>query len=99
MKKLILAIVGLLLVSGAAWCASQYNAIGSVQMTTSTVNGQLGLTGFNKAQLATLPPDRAFAVVGCTDCPYGTICVSTGTGLGAWVSVSSGTAATGSSCD
>lgn len=89
MKKLI--IVGLMFVSGALYASCVgpycYNDTGA-QVPTST--GPMGLNSKTTAQLGTLIPSAAGQLVYCSDCGssgFHRVCVSSGTGPGAWIEV------------
>lgn len=97
MKRIAVFILAAALGIGIGYCATtQYNAIGNVQMSTSTVSGGLGLWSRTLAQLQSLTPTITGQVVYCSNCVSaggaGTICVSTGSSAAyQWV-LSTGTA-------
>ena len=94
MKTLLIlaAIAGLSSIAGAT---SQYQALGNVAISSSTVSGGLGIWSRTVAQLQTLTPTTTGQIVYCSNCAAagnaGTICVSTGsTAAYQWV-LSTGT--------
>lgn len=97
MNKKIAVLFGVLALGPVSLYAAvtQFHSLGSVQLGTSTVNGGLALPSFDKAQLRLLIPHAVGAIVYCNNCNFGTLMVSSGTGRGAWVAISSSTAANG----
>ena len=96
MKKLMFA-VGLGLISGSLWAACMgpycYDDKGA------QVAGGLGIAGLTKANLATTAPAYTEQMINCTDCTRSNVCISSGTGKGAWVVlVETGTMATPTAC-
>lgn len=57
-----------------------------------TAGGQLALFSRTAVQLQTLAPAAAGAIVYCSDCTAALICISSGTGAGAWVEIADKTA-------
>jgi len=80
--------------NGYDWnCASDNYSPGPT-FSTTTVTGGLTLRSATAAQYDTITPTAAGQIGYCSDCSASKICVSTGTGAGAWVVVSTNTAAT-----
>lgn len=57
-----------------------------------TAGGQLALFSRTAVQLQTLAPAAAGAIVYCSNCTAALICISSGTGAGAWVEIADKTA-------
>lgn len=97
MKRIAVFILTSALGIGVGYCATtQYNAIGSVQLSSATASGGFGLWSRTVVQLQALTPSTTGQVVYCSNCTTaggaGTICVSTGsTNVYQWV-LSTGTA-------
>lgn len=84
------------LVIGVGSALGTTQAIGIDENTNVTISGgQLVLFSRTAAQLGTLSPISAGSIVYCSNCATANVCVSTGTGGGAWVRVDDGT----TSCD
>lgn len=94
MKTLIIGLFAALLFASACYAATQYNAIGNVQLSTSTMKGGLILHGRTRAQLTALTPDATGQILYCTNCTDTPVCISSGTLPGAWVAVSVSTMVT-----
>ena len=58
-----------------------------------TFGGPLRLYSRTAAQLGALAPGAALEQIGCSDCTVSLVCISSGTGAGAWVEVADKTAA------
>lgn len=99
MRNILMSLVVLVGLSGAAYSACYgpfcYDDTGVSIKGTVASEGAIGLPSKTKAQLLTETPRDINYLFGCSDCSVGTgwdnICVSTGTGQGAWVHVSSKT--------
>lgn len=91
MKKLIAILVVLTFgLAIKAYCVTQYQAIGNVSMSSSTVSGGLGIFQRSKAALLTLTPTTTGQIFYCNDCTSTRICVSTSSFQNSIVAVSSG---------
>lgn len=87
MKKLLFAFGILLFTSKAGECVAQPASLGVVQASTATFTGAISLWQQTKAQVGSLTPTRADQILICTDCTANAsskVCISTGTGQGAW---------------
>ncbi len=87
MKKLLL--VGLVFVSGVSYGAGtgpyRYDDTGAVINTELNINGGTKLLSRTIAQLNAITPRDTDIMVGCSDCVVSAVCVSSGTGTGAFV--------------
>jgi len=67
-------------------------AYGATKLGSLTLTGPLKLWPRTLAQVNALAPSEAGLFISCSDCTRATVCVSSGTGTGAWViAVASGT--------
>lgn len=98
MKKLSLAVLSLILFFGMKAYAVQYQSLGGVSLATSTVTGGFQVFLASAANWQVTTPTAVGQIVGCTNCGVGTLCISTGTGIGAYVSVTSGTVTSSVQC-
>ena len=90
MKRLLIIFSALLMLTAGprfAFAANQPQNIGYAK-----TDNPFQLFSRTAAQVLLLTPDAAGQLLYCSDCTAGNVCVSTGTGVGAWVLVS--TAAT-----
>ncbi len=82
MKRL-LWVGALLGIGSLLWATTQYQNIGTVKMSTSTVQGGLGLWSLPRAQILGLTATAVGQLIFCQDCinagtTLGVVCVSTG---------------------
>lgn len=85
--------------AGNVTAAGSVTAGGALSGTTITASGVFTPVPKTSAQVTALTPTAANQMILCTDCTRSRVCISSGTGQGAWVvSIETGTMATPTHC-
>lgn len=87
MKRLIIAVVVLVLAGVIGYCAAPHS-IGNVTVS------RIAFSPKTRAQMNLLTPDTTGQVIFCSDCGYSALCISSGADsgrIGAWLSISTNT--------